>query len=252
MPNERIISQLPRVARNDTAYAYLVDNLGNTVYTFLFNPESKAINLRASYKESVAALTYLPSQSYQYTSGQTLELYNLILEAWSRGKSVKPQLDALMGLMRADPAKGKYAPSPVTFTWGSNKFGLAVITELSWVETAWLGGEVASAKVNLKLLEVPPISKADTPQERIAAAASKELPLTERQKAEASTKAGAWLRANIKTLSTSTSQLVRSNSFKLSTSTSGVVSFLDSKNKVIGVIGTYKNGKFTDAGRTIK
>ncbi|AUT00889.1 hypothetical protein CLI64_11040 [Nostoc sp. CENA543] len=252
MVNEALLTTLSAVERNDSIYAYLSDELGSTVYTFLFNPESKAVSLRANYKEGAAAITSLPSQSYQYTSGQTLELNNLILESWSRGKSIKPLLDSLVGLTRAEPSKGKYAPSTVTFIWGGNKFGPAVITSLDWTETAWLGGEPASAKLNMKLLQVPSARNTLTAQQRIEAATATEQSLTARQKLEATNKAKVFLQSNLKTLSTSTGQLVRSGNYKLTVSDTGIVTMTDPKGKALGVVGTYRNGKFTNTGRTLK
>lgn len=251
MVNEAVISSLPSATRNDSIYAYLVDNLGNNVYTFLFNPESKSFNVRANYAEGAAALTSLPSQSYQYTSGLTLQLSNLILESWARSKSIKPLLDSLLSLTKADPAKGKYSPSPVTFVWGSSRFGLAVITSLDWTETAWIGGEPASARVNMTLLEVPPVSKQENPQTKLTTKATTPQPLTDRQKAEAISKARDYIKTNLRSVKSDVALLYRSGRYSLSVDSSGVVSFLDSKKKLLGVVGTYKNGKFSATGRTV-
>lgn len=251
MVNTSVLNSLPLVEQNTFATARLVDDLGRNVYNFLFNPESKSFSLRANYKEGAAALTNLPSLSYQYTTGLTLDLSNLILESWARSKSITPLLNSLKGLMQADPARGKYAPSPITFTWGANTFGPAVITSLDWVETAWVGGEPASARVNLRLQEIPSTRSTETSQQRVQAAATREQPLTDREKAEATSKARTNLQQSLKALNTTVAQLVRSGNYRLTVSDMGVVTITDSKNRVLGVIGTYSRGKFTNAGRTI-
>ncbi|ALF55618.1 hypothetical protein ACX27_26700 [Nostoc piscinale CENA21] len=251
MVNTSVLNSLPAVGQNELATARLVNNLGKDVYTFLYNPESKSFNRRAIYKEGASALTSLPSLSYQYTTGLTLDLNNLILESYSRGKSIRPLLDSLQSLMVANPTRGKYAPSPVTFTWGANTFGQAVITKIDWTETAWVGGEPASARVNLQLMQIPSTSSSATPAQSTQAASSKEQPLTDREKAEAINKARANLRQTLKSLNASVAQLVRSGNYKLTVSNMGVVTISDSKDRVLGVVGTYSRGKFTTAGRTI-
>ncbi|BBD59505.1 hypothetical protein NIES2109_22920 [Nostoc sp. HK-01] len=250
--NTTVLNSLPTVGQDTTATAQLIDNLGKTVYTFLYNPEAKSFSVRASYKEGAAALTSLPSQSYQYTTGSTLSLDNLILESWARSKSITPLLNSLKSLMQAEPTRGKYAPSPVTFVWGANKFGLAVITDLNWTETAWISGEPASARVSMKLIEIPLLSKAETPQQRLQTAAAKEQARTAREKAEATAKANQYLQQNLKSLNATIAQVVRSKSFTLKVSDMGVVTISDKKGNVLGTIGTYTNGKLTDAGRTLK
>lgn len=246
--NNKVLEGLTPGDRITDIYAYLIDGVGKEVFNFLYNPEQKEFSRSAKYSSSVTALTSLPSQQYSHTTGLILQLSDLLLESHSEGKTCKLLLQRLQGLMVADPSKGKYAPSPVTFKWGKDTFGPAVITNLKWVETGWLGGEVASARVDITLEEVPATSspnksKSEAPGDRLQTALNKTNLLTDRQVDEASVKANQWLKSNTKKLSESISNLVKSGNYKISVTKNGTISMFSNKNKSLGTVGLYKNDK---------
>ncbi len=256
--NTKVLNGLPNAEYVIDIYAYLVDELGKEVFTFLYNPEEKSFSRSAKYNQGITALTSTPSQQYGYTSGLTLQLNNLLLESHSEGKSCKLLLQKLQALIVADPSKGKYAPSPVTFKWGKDSFGPAVITDIKWTETAWLGGEVAEARLDFTLLEIPSNqlptgAKSESPGDRLQSALSTTSLLTDRQAQEGNTKAVAWLKANVKKLPEYLSTLVKSNKYKVSIAKNGTVSIFDNKGKSLGTIGLYKNDKLdVSTGNLIK
>ncbi|MBD2515187.1 hypothetical protein H6G93_09235 [Nostoc sp. FACHB-973] len=237
--NESLITLLPSAQKVTGIFAYLTDELNSSVYQFLFNPEEKQFSREARYEEGATAVSSLPSQQYKYTTGRTLRLNNLLLETHARGKSCQPLIQQIEDLMVADPVNGKYAPSIVTFKWGSNSFGGAVITSLDWREQGWLNGELASAILSFTLLEVPTKEVATTP---VGSSNANSL-LTARQQEDASSKGSIWLKDSVKKLKESVYDLVRSNKYKMSTSREGLITILNSKNKLVGQVGTYKNGK---------
>ncbi|NEU81500.1 hypothetical protein [Nostoc sp. UIC 10630] len=256
--NTKVLDGLNPAEYITDIFAYLVDELGKEVFTFLYNPEEKSFSRSAKYSQGITALTSIPSQQYGYTSGLTLQLSNLLLESHSEGKTCKLLLQKLQALMVADPSKGKYAPSPVTFKWGKDSFGPAVITDIKWTETAWLGGEVAEARLDIALLEIPPNqlpdkAKSESTGDRLQSALSKSTLLTDRQTQEGNIKALAWLRTNVKKLPEYLSTLVKSNNYKVSVAKNGTISMFDGKGKSLGTIGLYKNDKLdVSTGNLIK
>ncbi|AFY49010.1 hypothetical protein Nos7524_3210 [Nostoc sp. PCC 7524] len=248
MVNQAVLNGLNPARKVADVYAYLIDDLNKTVFVFLYNPEEKRFSRQSIYNEGITALTSTPSQQYNYTTGRTLNLSNLLLESYSSGKTCKLLLDRLQALMVANPSNRKFNLSPVYFKWGADTFGPAVITDLNWNETSWLNGQVASARVNLTLLEIPPSqlpNKAliESSDNRQQAAQNTSKVVTDRQKQDATSKTRAWLNQNVKKMSISTGNLVRSNKYKLNISSQGVITLLDSKSKLIGTVGTYKDGK---------
>lgn len=243
MINESVIQGLNTSQNEGYKFAYLVDNKNQSLFSFLFNPEEKSFSRQSKFDEGVTALTSVPSQYYRYTTGLTLQLPNLLLESYNRGKNCKLLLQRLQALMVANPKEDKYAPTQLVFQWGSDSFGPCVITDLNWTETSWLNGEVATARVNITLLEIPG-SPTTPPQDKLQAALNKQNTVTDRQKVDASKKAKEWLTNNIKKLPETTASLVRFNKYKLTTSNKGIVTITDSKGKAIGTVGTLVGNKF--------
>lgn len=260
MPNTKVIEGLNSANKVSDIYAYLIDENSKSVFTFLYNPESKEFSREAKYDEGVTALNSVSSQHYNHTTGLTLELPNLLLETYNQGKSCKLLLQRLQALMVANPSKGQYSPAPVYFKWGTDSFGPAVITNLSWTETSWLNGEVASARVNLSLLEIPNSqlpqkAKVESSQNRLQAALNKAKVLTARQQEEGISKAKKWINQNRKKIRDDVSNLVVFNNYKLTISslqaTMGVINMYDSKNRLLGTVGIYKDGKLDTSNTTL-
>jgi hypothetical protein len=246
MSNPNVIKGLNAAEKVADIYATLVDKEGKPLFTFLFNPESKRFSRNATYTEAPTALTSTPSQQYKYTTGLTLQLSNLLMQSYAEGKTCKLLLQRLQGLMVADPINSKLTPSLVYFTWGSDKFGPAVITSLDWTESAWLNGEVAAARVNFTLLEVPSIKLESTPTAKdLEKASRKPATLTPRQLIESANEATKWLKSNVKNLPENITALVKTTNYKLSTDSQGNVTIFSNKNENLGIVGQYKNGKFT-------
>lgn len=254
--NTNLINKLSPADKVLDIYATLVDELNNEVYSFLYNPEDKFFSRGAFYAEGATALSSLPSQQYRYTTGLTLSLDNLLLESYSQGRTCKTLLQDLQKLMVADPTAGKYYPTPVSFVWGKDKFGPAVITDLKWKETQWLNGEVAAARVSFTLLEIPPSqlpNKAlvETSQNKLKAALKSSTRITDRQKEEAISKAKTWLKQNIKKLPENISSLIRLDKYRLSVSDNGTVTLFNQKNVLLGTVGTYKDGKLNTSNNNL-
>lgn len=247
--NEKVIAGLNSSEKVENIYASLIDELNKEVYVFLFNPEEKRFNRQANYSEGVTALTSVPSQHYNSTSGLTLQLSNLLLETYNQNKTCKLLLQRLQDLMVANPSKGQYAPTPIKFVWGKDSFGPAVVKDVSWVETSWLNGEVASARVDITLMEIPEDQqsqqvRSQSSQKRLQQVSNTAQTLTNRQKQEARIKAERWLKSNIKKLSDNISYIIRVNNYIINVDDNGLITLNDNKNRNLGTIGSYKNGNF--------
>lgn len=247
MINNTLLNSLPEAERVENIFAYLSDESGNILANFLYNPEEKSFNKSSNFKEAPTLFTNLPNQQFQYSSGLTLELNNLLLESYTSGRSCKTILETLQRLMEPDTIGGKYEPSRLNFVWGSDVFGPAFITDLSWNETSWLNGQVASARVNLKLIQVPSketvLSIPDTQPLSFA------INLTARQIDEAKTKARSWLNINRNKLKNNLSDVLLSNNFELRVETNGNITLLSKDNKSLGYLGKY-DGKTLDTNKT--
>lgn len=251
--NEQLLNQLKSGTLAGDIYAKLINEQGSTLFEFLFNPEEKQYSSQAKYTETPTALTKLPNYNYNYTTGLTLTLPNLILVSHSRGKTLTNLFNSLRELMVADIANKRYEPLRVKFVWGSDTFGSAVITDISWVENEWLSGEVAGARLNMTLLQVPStlINNPDTFKSKLNDASKKKTLLTDRQKQEASTKANKWLTDNIKKIKNPLTSIIKAKKYKLLTSNDGVVTMLNTKNNLIGTIGTYRGTTLDTSKNTI-
>lgn len=256
MVNSNVISGLNDAKKTSNIFAYLINEQDKTLFTFLFNPEEKSFTRTAKYDEGYTALAPIQAQFYKFTTGRTLVLPNLLLESYVSGKTCQLLLDKLQNLMVADLINSKYSPSPVFFKWGSYSFGPAVITNLSWTETSWLDGMVATARVNLQLLEIPKSQlsgfKSNVPssQQKLEEAVNKSAILTDRQKSDAIKQAKDWLAANIKKLSDNIVALIRTQTYKFNVTDNGLVSLLNKKNELLGPIGIYKDNKLDTSNNT--
>ena len=250
MPNLQVIQELNGAALVTNIYAYLQDVTGKSLFTFLYNPEAKRFSRQSNYNAGVTALTSTPSQQYQHTTGLTLQLSDLIMISHSEGKTCKQLLQNLQNLMVADPAEGKFSPTPVYFTWGTDKFGPAVITSLDWTETAWLDGQVAEARVNFSLLEIPSsVAPLDPSQAKLEKAALKKQTLTNRQKNDALIRAETWITNNIKKINPTILERLRARKFELTVSNGGTVNLIVGKN--VWIVGQYVNGKLDTSSNNL-
>ena len=233
--NEQLLASLKPGILEGNIYAKLTNIAGVTLFEFLFNPEEKQYNIKSNYTETPTALTNLPNQIYNYTSGLTLSLPNILLLSHSRGKTVTQLIEQLKSLMMIDIANKRYEPTKLKFIWGSDVFSPVVLTELSWNETEWLSGEVAGCRLNITLVQ--------TPNRGIITPTNTVTSITNREKEVANSKATSWLNSNIKKLKKPIAALVQTKKYRLSTSNAGVVTIYDSYGKLLGTVGVYNSTK---------
>ncbi len=255
--HKAILDGLPAATRETkTTKAYLFEydqsaSRGQYLWAFLYNPSTLEFERSAKYSEAQTLSAQKSNWQYGYTSGRSLSISDIVLDAWCQGKSIQPLLDGIEALLEADIAKNKYNPTILSFVWGSRRFGPCVLSQVQWKEDGWLGGTPARATMSLRLLEVPdPLTssranakkqqsannKADTRQK----AGMPRLPLTERQAIAASAKAKEILQKNVSRFSPQVQALVKSSSYKLSTNrNTGDVVMIDRKGAKVGIMGRY-------------
>jgi hypothetical protein len=212
----------------------------------LYNPESKSFSRSANYSPAATGGTAIQQQNYTGGSGRTLSLPNLLLDSFCAGRSLRNLIESLEKLLL--PTAPGLTPPIVSFTWGSDVFSPAVVSEMSWEETAWLSGEPAMARVNLTLIQLPPEDSPAT----LSTAPTGEVSLTDRQRATAVTEADKWLRANLSRLKPDIKSAVSANRFKFLTTTAGTVTITDVAGKALGTVGTWDGYTFTASEELIK
>lgn len=247
MINPVALNQLKGATKSTNHYARLVSLQNERLWEFIYNPEEKQFSRKANYVEAPTAAGSLPAQTYLYTTGKTLTLSNLLLDTYCEEKSLRSSLQDLEGLLVVDIKKG-LQPYSLYFVWGTEKFGPCVLTEISWRETAWLGGEPASVRLDMTLLEVP---LPDSQPKQSNPIPSSTINLTDRQKEDGRKKAQEWLTANLNKLDTSTKQAVQSKSFKWLTDSNGVIKIINSKGMEIGTVGTWNGTTFSTTNNTL-
>jgi hypothetical protein len=247
MINEIILNQLPSVTKVTGIFAKLVDEKGQILFEFLFNPSEKKFSTSAKYVEIATALTSKPVQNFSHSTGLTLTLPNLLFMAHAQGRSVREEMQKLVNLSKADVANKRYSPPKVKFVWGSDSFGLSVVTSVDWTESYWLDGQVAGCQVNLTLLEVgsdEPANPTDNPaatESKLKAASRQQPKLTARQREDANKKGEKFIQSNIKKLKPAIATLVRSKKYSISTDDYGVVTLLDARGVKVGTVGIYRS-----------
>lgn len=229
------------------------------LWQFLYNPVQLEYSREARYAEVPTQGVRVPQQQFQHSTGKTLNLSGLVLDAWWMGKSVQPLVDGLDTLIEASIEEQQYSPPVLSFVMGSRTvLAPCVLQRVTVKENGWLaGGQVARASVDLVLLEVPSedIDRGQdaatvTPDEAAAEEGRPRLPLTDRQRQDASARAKTWLNENLSTLAPNLRPLVQSNSYLLATDAeTGDVTMYDADRQAIGVVGRWDGQEtFTTAG----
>ncbi len=249
-----VYSQLPDASKEGASIEAVLleyDISGNTakpLWLFLVNPQSLRFSREAKYTEISPLASQRSEVQYSASTGQTLSIPDLILQTWYCGKSLRPLIEGINLLLEADIKNKKYAPPILKFQWGTREFGPCVLTNIQWEESAWLGGEPASVKLGLELKEVPKaISRGEIEQQKTkvmeTAKATREkqgkprLPLTDRQRADASAVAKKYLETNIKQWAADVQAAIRGNKYKLSTdASSGAVAMIGVGGKAVGTV----------------
>jgi Contractile injection system tube protein len=258
MPNPAALSSLQSATKTLDIYAQLIDIKDSVVWKFLYNPEEIRDSYGAKYQEAPTALTSLPAQQYLYSSAITRTFPNLLLQSYCEGKSLRQALDDLKALTVADVAEGEYAPRVVYFTWGSERFGACVITEVQYTVTAWLNGEPADLRLDLTLLQVPnpvdgkfsrgsdlalpppPTSTGTTaPVADSASTSTTVISLTDRQRQDGRLAATRYLQANISAFTPQVQEAIRSRRYLLAVGGSGQVTLGATGGDDFGLVGVY-------------
>lgn len=252
--NDKAYNQLPDADKQGNPIeAVLLEydisgNAAKPLWLFLVNPQSLRFSREAKYTEISPLASQRSEIQYTATTGQTLSIPDLILQTWYCGKSLRPLIEGINLLIEADIKKKKYAPPILKFQWGTREFGPCVLTNIQWEESAWLGGEPASVRLGLELKEAPKaISRGEIEQQKTKALETAKttrekqgkprLPLTDRQRSDASTAAKKYLETNIKQWAADVQATIRSNKYKLSTdASSGAVTMIGIGGKAIGKV----------------
>ncbi|MBW4675974.1 MAG: hypothetical protein KME52_18705 [Desmonostoc geniculatum HA4340-LM1] len=252
--NDKAYNQLPDASKEGASIeAVLLEydisgNAAKPLWLFLVNPQSLRFSREAKYTEISPLASQRSEIQYSATTGQTLSIPDLILQTWYCGKSLRPLIEGINLLLEANIKNKKYAPPILKFQWGTREFGPCVLTNIQWEESAWLGGEPASVKLGLELKEVPKaISRGEIEQQKTknleAAKTTREkqgkprLPLTDRQRADASAAAKKYLEVNLRQWLPEVQALILSNRYKLITDAdSGLVTMIGAGGKKIGTV----------------
>ena len=262
--HEAILKSLPDATRETkTTKAYLLDyeqtrTQGQYVWAFLTNPQQLEFSRQAKYNEAQTLSAKKADWQYGYTSGRSLNISDIVLDGWCKGKTIMPLLDGIEALLEADVSKGKFAPTILSFVFGSRRFGPCVLTSVKWTETGWLGGMPARSTMSISLQEVSvPLTKAELEarKQAISAAATlarqqqgqPRMELTERQSSDVINKAKAWLAANINKFDPKIIPIIKSKNYTLKIDSKlGLVYMYDSKGNKVGngAVASWDGKKF--------
>jgi len=244
--NSEAISKLDSANRSLNHFARLITikngKENQRLFEFLINPETIQTSYSAKYTSSETMGTSLQSQTYLNSASEAIQINKLILDTYCAGKSLRQPLTALRALTQ--PMEGSLNPQSFYFVFGSEKIGLCVLTNVKITTSKWLGGEPSYCLVDLTMLQIPDPDTSPKPMNVISS--SNLSALTNRQKIDASKNATIWLQTNKSKIPSNIRKIISVNAYKLMTTDTGVISMLDPKNNVLGIIGSW-NGKVFDS-----
>ncbi|NJR38521.1 MAG: hypothetical protein HC781_06340 [Leptolyngbyaceae cyanobacterium CSU_1_4] len=253
-PNQAAIAALT-AAQKSHVEAYLIEYSvdpasADRLWTFFLNPSVLSFSGETKYTASDTYAARVQDQQFGNSTGLTLEIANLYLDSYCMGKSLRPLLEGINELRKADLKNSKFNPPILSFVFGARRFSPCVITRVKWDEAAWLGGEPARAQLSITLMEVPVPGErgvaAIPPEPEAPTDGSPPQELTERQRQDGSTKAKEWLNANVGSLETSLQSIVRTNRYRLSTDAkTGDVTIFDLEGKSLGTVGRWDGATLT-------
>ena len=220
------------------------------VWGFLVNPSILSFSRVADYGEQSSFAAKVRDRQYSQTSGRTLSIQNVPLETWYYKKSLAPLIEGINALMEASTENNQFSPPILSFVMGSRRFGPCVLTQLSWDETAWLGGEPASVNLSMTLEEIPkPGLKRDAATQSLQ---RRQSSLTLRQREEGSAAAKEYLEENQGSFRDEIASAIASNAYFLETDEiTGEVSMLDRNKDFVGIVGTYDGREFDAAANSL-
>ena len=244
--NSEAIAKLDSANRSLNHFARLITikngKENQRLYEFIINPETIQTSFSAKYASADTMGTTNQSQNYLNSASEAIQINGLILDTYCARKSLRKPLTALTALTQ--PLPGTLSPQSFYFVFGSEKIGLCVLTNVKITTSKWLGGEPSYAIVDLTLLQIPDPDTSPKPMSYVST--SNLSSLTNRQKIDASKNATAWLNTNKSKIPSNIRKIISVNAYKLLTTDTGVISMIDSKSNVVGIIGSW-NGKVFDS-----
>jgi hypothetical protein len=229
---QNVLNTLPKVGRNAVQASLIEYDINGKqekpLWQFLVNPAQLDFGRSADYGKVSPHASSTPTQHYNHTNATTLSIPDILLYTHCMGRTVKPLIDGINRLMEATPEKNKFAPPVLMFRWGKFRFGPCVLTNIKWTTRAVLDGDPANVKLSLDFeLIAKPKTKAELEAKariKTSEAAKKRtkegkpaLPLTDRQRKEASDKAKEFLKTNLKAWSPDIQSAIEKNNYKLAT-----------------------------------
>lgn len=257
--NGVVANSLP-TAEKSRVEAYLLEygtdgGQGKRLWSFLYNPQTLRFSGDTVYQSIGAFASRESDQQFAYTNGLVLEVPDIVFESYCLGKSVRPLLEGIDELRKADIKKSRFNPPILSFLFGSRRFAPCVLTKVSWDESAWLGGEPARVRMNLTFQQIPTPGKlglnAIAPELKTNAL---ETPLTERQQDEAKKKAKEWLKANLNNIDPQLKTRIEEKDYELTVdANTGEVKLKTGDENLNGIVGRWTGKEFqTDTFNTLK
>lgn len=151
LENVEVLNALPEVTSTEYVRASLVDKNGDIIYRFLYNPQELKLNKSVEYSEVPIGGTAIQPHYYNHTKGSTLLLENLLFDTYCDGRSSRELIEGLGRLTLPETDTRK--PKVISFVFGSFSFGPAIITNLDWTISSFIGGEPVYGSINLTLKE---------------------------------------------------------------------------------------------------
>lgn len=257
--HQAITNRLPGAERQlTTTNAFLVAYQPGvveppTLWSFQYRPQSLRVARNVKYSAPETLGSSVLDQQYAYTEGKVLELPDIVLEGYYKGRHITPLLDGLNYLMEIQ-RHVRYHPPVLQFVFGARRFYPCVVTAISWEETAWLNGLPASARLNMTLQQVPlPPEENRTIQSpkalKLAASPQLRNPLTAAQTRDVSALADKYLQTHLKNYKPAIQTLIRSKQYsRVTDAKTGQVKLIGPKGKSLGIIGTFNEIKRTFGG----
>ena len=257
-PNRSALAQA-KTAAVGFVEAYLieygVEDEADRLWTFWLNPSTLRFSGDTKYSPANQFAAREEDFQFGYSTGLTLSIPDLLFEAYCIRKSIRPILEAIDELRKANIKQNKFAPPILSFIWGGRKFSPCVLTSVQWDETAWLTGEPARATMSLSFQQIPEPGKLglgniapelETADDSLPGNKLRN-PLTTRQQSDGIAKAQDYLTQNIQRYDDATQALIKSADLKslLSIETNtGLVTLKDSKGTVKGLAGQWTGTEF--------
>ena len=244
--NSEAIAKLDSANRSTGHFARLITikngKENQRLFEFIINPETIQTTFSAKYVSAETMGTADQSQNYLNSASEASQINGLILDTYCAGKALRKPIESLRALTQ--PLPGTLSPQSFYFVFGSEKIGLCVLTNVKIVTSLWLSGEPAYATIDLSLLQIPDPDTSPKPMNYVSTSSLSAL--TNRQKIDASKNATIWLQTNKSKIPSNIRKIISVNSYKLLTTDTGVISMLDPKNNILGIIGSW-NGKVFDS-----